>query len=109
MFDFEFLRIVLKTTAMLFVVIGLLVCALYAMKKYFYQKRGTRQNDLVMQVVSTLHLSQKEKISVIDISGEQLVLGITPGRINLLTKLKHPDTGSHQEFRIPYQREATGD
>ena len=76
----------LKTGAMLLIVLGLLVAMLYGMKRFLFSKRGPRGN-LPINILSTRYLSQKERIEVIEISGERLVLGITPGNISFLAKL----------------------
>lgn len=78
----------LRTLAMLFVVLGLLVLSLYVMKKYLSPKKKSK-GDLFIEVLSTLYLSPKEKVEVIEVSGERIVLGVTPGRINFLTKLNN--------------------
>ena len=76
----------LKTMAMLFIVLSLLVLVLYFMKRFVFLKRGIK-GDLLIKVISSLHLSPKARIEVIEISGERIVLGITPGNIRFLTKL----------------------
>jgi len=78
----------LKTIAMLFIVLGVLVLVIYLMKK-FMSPKGKGQGDLIIRVVSSLYLSPKERVEVIEISGERIVVGITPGNINFLTKLSH--------------------
>ena len=84
----------IKTTAILFLVLGLLVLVLYVMKKFLFLRRGPK-GDMLIKVLSSLHLSPKEKIEVIEISGEKIVVGITPGNISFLTKL----SDSHGETR----------
>ena len=86
MIEPELINTGLKTMAMLFIVLGVLILVLYIMKKYMSPK-GKGKGDLIIKVVSSLHLSQKERIEVIEISGERIVVGITPGNINFLTKL----------------------
>ena len=76
----------LKTVSMLFIVLGVLVLVLYIMKK-FMSPKGKGKGELIIKVVSSLHLSPKERVEVIEISGERIVVGITPGNINFLTKL----------------------
>jgi len=76
----------LKTIAMLFIVLGVLVLVIYIMKK-FMSPKGKGKGDLIIKVVSSLYLSPKERVEVIEISGERIVVGITPGNINFLTKL----------------------
>ena len=76
----------LKTVAMLAIVLGLLILLLYFMKRFLFVSRGVK-GDLFIKILSSLHLSPKERIEVIEISGERIVLGITPGNITFLTKL----------------------
>ena len=76
----------LKTVAMLAIVLGLLILVLYFMKRFLFVSRGVK-GDLLIKILSSLHLSPKERIEVIEISGEKIVLGITPGSITFLTKL----------------------
>jgi len=78
----------IRAIAMLFIVLGSLVSVLFVMKRFLFLRRGVR-GDLLIKVLSSLHLSPKERIEVIEISGEKIVLGITPGNISFLTKL-HP-------------------
>ena len=82
----DFLSTGIKTMAMLFLVLGLLVFVLYSMKKFMFKGRDSKGNVFI-KVVSSLHLSPKERIEVIDVAGERIVLGITPGNINFLTKI----------------------
>jgi flagellar protein FliO/FliZ len=76
----------LKTMAMLFIVLGLLVLVLYFMKKFLMSRRGN-QGNLFIKVLSSLHLSPKVRIEVVEILGEKIVLGLTPGHISFLTKV----------------------
>ena len=69
---------------MLLLVLGFLVFVLYFMKRFLIKGRDS---NVFIKVVSSLHLSPKERIEVIDVSGERIVLGITPGSINFLTKI----------------------
>ena len=76
-----------KTIAVWFLVLGLLIFVLYALKRgLFFRSRS--KEELLVKVLSSFNLSPKERIEVIEISGERLVLGVTPGNISLLTKLK---------------------
>jgi len=86
MFDVELIRIGLKTVAMLLVVLALLVLVLYVMKRFVVLK-GKTKGELLIEVLSTRYLSPKARIEVVEILGEKIVLGITPGSIQFLTKL----------------------
>jgi flagellar biosynthetic protein FliO len=96
MFEVNLLNTALKTIAMLAIVLGLLVLVLYVMKRFLVLRRGP-DGDLFIKVLSSLHLSPKTKIEVIEVSGERIVLGITPGNISFLTKLDAL-TGDHKEI-----------
>lgn len=90
MFELDLMSTSLKTVAMLFIVLGLLVVVLYVMKRFLLFRRGAKGNSFI-KVLSSFHLSPKERIDVIEISGEKIVLGITPGNINFLTKIRDLD------------------
>ena len=87
MIEPELINTGIKTIAMLCIVLGVLVLVLYLMKK-FMSPRGKGRGDLIIKVVSSLHLSPKERIDVIEIAGVNIVVGITPGNINFLTRLR---------------------
>lgn len=86
MIEFDILSTGLKTAAMLFIVIGLLVLVLHFIKRFLVARRG-EEGDLLIRVLATHHLSPKERIEIIEVSGERMVLGVTPGHINFLSKL----------------------
>ena len=102
----DFLHAGLKTMAMLFIVLGLLVFVLYLLKRFLFQRKGVR-GDISINVISSLHFSPKERIEVVEILGERILLGITPGNINFLTKLIRVDDedrekhGSEEEANTP--------
>ncbi|MFZ0483608.1 MAG: flagellar biosynthetic protein FliO [Desulfobacterales bacterium] len=92
MIDPQLMNTGIKTMAMLFIVLGVLVLVLYIMKKVMSPK-GKGKGELIIKVVSSLYLSPKERVEVIEISGERIVVGITPGNINYLTKLSRYKEG----------------
>jgi flagellar protein FliO/FliZ len=75
-----------RAIATLFIVLGLLVFVLYLMKRFLLLRRGVEGN-LFIKILTSMHLSPKQRIEVIEILGEKIVLGITPGTISFLTKL----------------------
>jgi flagellar biosynthetic protein FliO len=86
MLETDLINTGIKTIAMLFIVLGFLSLVLILMKRYLFPKQKVK-GDLFIKVLSSLHISPKERIEVIEVSGQRIVLGITPGRINFLTKL----------------------
>lgn len=89
-FEVNLLSTGLKSAAMLLIVLAVLICVLYVMKRFlFFQKESGKEQ--LIEVISSMHLSPKEKIQVIEISGERIVVGITPSSINFLARLRDGD------------------
>lgn len=88
MANFNFIHTGLKTMAVLFLVIALIIIILYVIKKFLFKGQGIKA-DIPIKIVSSLHFSPKEKIEVVEISGERILIGITPGSINFLAKLNN--------------------
>ena len=80
----------IRTAAMLFIVLGFLVLLLYTLKRASLFKRGAK-GDIQINLLSSLHLSPKERVAVVEVLGEKLVLGIAPGQISCLARLDHDD------------------
>lgn len=52
----------------------------------WWNRRRTLAADPSVRLVAMRALGQKERIAVLEISGERLVLGVTPHRVTLLAK-----------------------
>ena len=55
-----------------------------------YNRQGLMHGGLI-DVISLYHVSPKERIGLIDVAGEKLVIGITPERITCLTTITNPE------------------
>ena len=77
----------LKTFGMLCIVLAILVMALFLMKRFFYLKNGFGNGQLI-KILSSHHLTPKERITLIDVVGEKIVIGITPESITFITKIE---------------------
>lgn len=76
-----------KTIASLCLVLALMVLLLMAMKRMtFYRQRG--QKDMMIRRISSMPLSAKERIDVVEVSGQRLVLGVAQAGISLLLNLQ---------------------
>lgn len=84
--DVSLVGTVLKTAVMLAVVLACMIGVLYAMRR-FLPLGNRHQGDLDIQRIGAFYLSPRERIEVMDISGERIVLGVAPGRINYITTL----------------------
>lgn len=77
---------VLKTLAMLFVVLALLLAVLFVLKKAAVLRRGP-EGDVPIRLVSSFALSSKDRIAVVEIASEKIALGVSPGNIRFLTRI----------------------
>ncbi len=85
--DISLMGTVIKTMAMLALVLACLFFVLYIMRRFMGGGTG-KQGELDIKRLGTFYLSPKERIEVVEISGERIVLGVAPGSINYITTLK---------------------
>ncbi len=74
---------------MLFLVLAVMVLVFYLIKRVSAAK-GVKGGRDHIRVVSMYHLSAKEKLVLVDVSGEVLLLGVTPAAITTLTHVDKP-------------------
>ncbi len=84
--EFNLVSMGVKTVAMLFVVLGLLVLTLYLFKR-FTGYHNNANGEVSIKALSSLSLSPKDKIQVVQIEGEKIVVGVSPSGINYITKI----------------------
>ncbi len=71
----------------LLLVLILVVALIWGLKKLQHFPAGSSDS---IQLVGTLPLGQREKVVVVQLRDEQLVLGVCAGRIDFLHALKNP-------------------
>lgn len=72
----------------LFLVLGLIIVCALIIKRFNLTQQGVNQ----LKVVSTLRLGTKERIIVVQVGEQQLLLGVTNQNITLLDTLSEPLT-----------------
>jgi flagellar protein FliO/FliZ len=97
LFELNFVSTGVRTAAMLFIVLALLLITLYLFKRFSSYGRETG-GEVCIRALSSLSLSTKDKIQVIEVEGEKIVIGISPGGINFITKITD---GSHKNQGDP--------
>jgi flagellar biogenesis protein FliO len=82
----DFIGSGVKAVASLCFVLALMVLVVIAMKKTaFYRQRGNK--DVMIRRISSMSLSARERIEVVEVSGQRLVLGVAQAGISLLVRL----------------------
>lgn len=71
----------------LVVVVGLIFALAWMLRKMNYVQRGVQGN---MRILGGLHLGSRERLILVQVGEEQLLLGVASGRVNLVHVLKAP-------------------
>lgn len=82
----DILTSVLKMGGALLVVLGGIALTAHFAKRFVYPRLGLKQAPI--QILATSYLGQKRQVSILDVGGVYLVVGITPTQISLLTRLE---------------------
>jgi flagellar protein FliO/FliZ len=77
-----------RTFGMLFMVLALLLLAFYLIKR-FSAARGGKGRDYI-KVLSIHHLSPKEKLVLVNVFEETILIGVTPSNISKITSMEKP-------------------
>ncbi len=77
-----------QTFGMLFVVLALFILVFYLFRRFAGATMGKGTKDLI-KVLTVHHLSPKEKLVLVSVLNETILLGVTPSRISKLAILDH--------------------
>jgi flagellar protein FliO/FliZ len=75
-----------RTFSVLFVVLAVLILVFYLIKKISTGNRN--KTGSYIKVLGMHHLSPKEKLVLLDVLGETILVGVTPHNISTLSTLK---------------------
>ena len=76
-----------RTFSVLFVVLALLILVFYLIKKVSTAK-GSNGSGNHINVLSMHHFSPKEKLVLLDVLGETILIGVTPNQISKLSSIE---------------------
>lgn len=88
----------IKTAGMLSLVIAILIAVLYLIRRYSLHGAGLPGKNPITMIAS-YHLAPREKIVLLEVSGERILVGVTAQTINTLAILKKealPETGEKE-------------
>lgn len=84
---------VLQLVLVLFFIIALIL----ALAWFARRTMGVAQGGQHMRVISGLPLGAREKVVLVEVGKEQMLLGVAPGRVNLITRFDEPVVDSSQQ------------
>ena len=82
---------VLKSASMLCLVLAVLIGVLFWVKRLL-NTQGSGHHRGYIKMLATYHLAPKERIVLLDVLGEKVLVGITPQHISCLTKIEDDGT-----------------
>ena len=75
----------LKSAAMLSLVLAVLIGVLFLIRRLLYGNGRISGREMIRTIASS-HVAPKERIVLVEVLGEMLLLGVTPHTINCLAK-----------------------
>lgn len=87
----EILPSLLQMLASLVVVLGGLLLTLWFFKRFVQARAGSVNNRLI-RVLASSTIGLKKTITLVDVPGAILILGVTGDRISLLARIEDPET-----------------
>jgi len=94
---------IFKTLGSLIVVVGLMLLLLFWVRKIGLVRGGSRQEPLIT-VLDSQMLAPKKQVSVLEVAGSYLVIGLTEQQITLLATLAPSDrlaAAAHSRETLP--------
>lgn len=92
---------------MLFVVLALFLLALYLFRRFSGLTGGQGSQNLI-QVLAVHHLSPKEKLVLVSVLKENILIGVTPQRISKLAVLDNDPLDNDSDLELVPQKTNAG-
>jgi flagellar biosynthetic protein FliO len=77
----------IKTFSALALILAVILICFYLVKRFWPRGSGLLNADRLISVITTSPIAHKKMISVVEVGGEILVLGLTDSHITMLTKV----------------------
>ncbi len=76
-----------RTFCVLFLVLALIILVFYLIKK-FSTAKGVKGGKDFIKILCVHHLSPKEKLVLLDVLGDTILIGVTPTNISKISSLE---------------------
>ena len=91
----------IRSAGMLCIVLAVLIVFLYILKRYVFS-RAVNQNRNAIQVLASHHVAPRQRVVLLDVLGEKILIGVTPQHINRLAVIrsgeKNETASSHADL-----------
>ncbi len=76
-----------KSGATLCIVLGVLIIVLFVVKRVLQHNKIHMKQGL-LQILASHYIAPKEKIMLVEVLGEKILIGVTPQNINCIAKIR---------------------
>ncbi len=80
----------LRSGATLCIVLGVLIILLFLVKRFLEHNKIHMKQGL-LQILASHYIAPKEKIMLVEVLGEKILIGVTPQNINCIAKISGND------------------
>ena len=93
----DIIAVMIKMVSAFAIVLGLMALSAYGARRFFGARIGRTGKGPFMRVQSSISLGVKKEIALVEVGNQLIVVGVTPGQISFLTRIKKEETIS--DFR----------
>ena len=83
---------------MLLVVLAILILVLWLIRRFSSQQGSGGQQGIV-RMVASMYVAPKERIALVEVMGEKILIGITPQQISFLSRIE--DDEGFRDLQTP--------
>jgi flagellar protein FliO/FliZ len=76
----------LNSFGMLLLVLAILILVMWLLRRYLWNQGAAQQGFIRM--LASMYVAPKERIALVDVLGDKLLIGITPQQITLLARIE---------------------
>ncbi|MCK5423686.1 MAG: flagellar biosynthetic protein FliO [Deltaproteobacteria bacterium] len=91
----DFYSTAIRTFSILFILLAVILIGSYLAKRFWPKGSGLMGSNQWIKVIATSYIAPKKTISLVEVAGEMLVLGLTDSQITMLTKINDEHRISH--------------
>ena len=91
----DFYSTAIRTFSILFILLAVILIGSYLVKRFWPKGSGFMGSNQWIKVIAASYIAPKKTISLVEVAGEMLVLGLTDSQITMLTKINDEHMISH--------------
>ncbi len=103
----DFFSSAVRTFSTLCILLAVIIFGFYLLRRFWPKSAGFMSGEQWIRVIATGYLAPKKIISIVEVAGEVLVLGLTEHQISMLARVTNQETITTLKGSLR-QRESTG-